>query len=145
MYHLRILFIACLAMAPITASADSNSPAGLWKAHNDKGVATGYIRIREDNGVFTGVIERGLESDKEDKYCNACKDERKNQKLVGMTIIKNLKEKDNAYIGDEILDPFSGNTYRVKVVLKEAGNSMEVKGFVGISLFGRTQIWRRIE
>lgn len=145
MLNLRILSIAPLFMTTLIAFADTSSPAGLWKAHNDKGVPTGYIRITENNGVFSGVIEKGLETDKEDKYCTACKDERKNQKLVGMTIIKNLIAKGNTYQGDEILDPFSGNTYRVKASLKDAGKNMEVRGFIGLSLFGRTQIWQRIE
>jgi uncharacterized protein (DUF2147 family) len=129
-----------------TAFADTRlTPAGLWKAHNDKGVPTGYIRVSEQNGIFTGVIEKGLESDKEDKYCTACKDERKDQKLVGMTMMKNVKAKGDTYQGDEILDPFSGNTYKVKLNLKDAGKTMEVRGFVGVSLFGRTQIWQRVE
>lgn len=91
------------------------------------------------------MIEKGLETDKEDKYCTACKDERKDQKLVGMTILKNVKAKGDAYAGEEILDPFSGSTYRVKMKLKEAGKKLEVRGFIGISLFGRTQIWERAD
>ncbi len=146
MFNLRTFCIACLVVISQIAYANSNlTPAGLWKAHNDKGVPTGYIRVTEQNGVFTGVIEKGLETDKEDKYCTSCKDERKNQKLVGMTMMKNVKAKGDTYQGDEILDPFSGNTYKVKLTLKEAGNTMEVRGFVGVSLFGRTQIWQRVE
>ena len=62
-----------------------------------------------------------------------------------MTMMKNVKAQDENYLGDEILDPFSGNTYRVKLKLKEAGNKLEVRGFVGLSLFGRTQVWERVE
>jgi uncharacterized protein (DUF2147 family) len=129
----------------VFAAASHDSPLGLWKTHDDQGKLTGYVRITEDKGVYTGVIEKGLETDKEDKYCTACKDARKDQKLVGMTMMKNVKAKGDAYEGTEILDPFSGNTYRVKLTLKEAGNIMEVRGFVGFSLFGRTQIWHRAE
>jgi uncharacterized protein (DUF2147 family) len=127
------------------AHANQQSPAGLWKAHDDKGKPTGYIRVTEEKGIYTGVIEKGLETDKEDKYCTACQDERKGQKLVGMTMLKNVKAKGEGYEGSEILDPFSGKTYRVKLTLKEAGQKMEVRGFVGLSLFGRTQIWERTE
>jgi uncharacterized protein (DUF2147 family) len=52
---------------------------------------------------------------------------------------------DNHYQGTEILDPFSGNTYRVKLKLKDLGETLEVRGYVGFSLFGRTQIWKRVE
>ncbi|WP_081620804.1 DUF2147 domain-containing protein [Methylophilus methylotrophus] len=138
----------CLSILFLSATSfvyASNTPEGLWKAHDDKGMPTGYIRVKGVDGVYTGVIEKGLETDREDKYCHACKDERKGQKLVGMTMMKNVKANGDAYEGDEILDPFSGNTYRVKLQLKNAGNVMEVRGFIGLSLFGRTQVWQRVE
>lgn len=124
----------------------ANELTGLWLTHDDDGKPKGYVRIIEDGGIYTGVIEKGLESDKEEKYCTACKDERKDQKLVGMTIIKGVVDKGNGgYQGTEILDPFSGNVYRVKLKLKEAGQKLEVRGYVGVSLFGRTQTWERAQ
>lgn len=60
-------------------------------------------------------------------------------------MMKNVKAVGDVYEGSEILDPFSGNTYRVKLTLKDAGKKMEVRGFVGLSLFGRTQVWDRAE
>jgi uncharacterized protein (DUF2147 family) len=56
-----------------------------------------------------------------------------------------VKAKGDVFEGTEILDPFSGNTYRVKLTLKEQGQKMDVRGFVGLSLFGRTQVWERVE
>jgi uncharacterized protein (DUF2147 family) len=141
----KIALLVWLATVDVALAETSLSPAGLWKAHDDSGKPTGYIRVKENNGVYTGVIEKGLETDKEDKYCHACKDERKGQKLVGMTMMKNVKAKGDAYEGTEILDPFSGNTYRVKLKLDEDGQKMQVRGYVGLSLFGRTQQWQRVE
>lgn len=142
MIRLIFVFLIGLIFSLHAAAADIT---GLWKTHDDEGEPTGYIKIIEENGIYSAVIEKGLESDKEEKYCTACKDERKGQKLVGMTIIKGVVAKGNgSYQGTEILDPFSGNTYRVKLKLKEAGQDLEVRGYVGISLFGRTQIWKRV-
>ena len=62
-----------------------------------------------------------------------------------MTVLKNVQKNGDTFEGEEILDPFSGNTYRVKLTLKDAGKKMEVRGFVGFSLFGRTQIWEHAE
>lgn len=139
-------FLVLLVMLGLIYPAFANeTPAGLWKTHDDKGKPTGYVRVQDDNGIFTGVIEKGLETDKEEKYCTDCKDERKGQRLVGMTMMKNVKAKGDTYEGSEILDPFSGNTYKVKLTLKDAGKKMEVRGFVGVSLFGRTQVWERVE
>lgn len=142
---LKLVLMGGFYLMTVSANGSQLSPAGLWKTHDDKGKPTGYVRMLEENGVYTGVIEKGLETDKEDKYCTACKDERKDQKLVGMTMMKNVKANGGSYEGTEILDPFSGNTYRVKLKLKDAGQKMEVRGFVGVSLFGRTQIWERAE
>ena len=142
--YVKPLIITAILAQSLFANA-STDPSGLWKTHDDKGKPTGYVRVQEDNGVYTGVIEKGLDTDKEEKYCTACKDERKGQRLIGMTMMKNVKSKGEGYEGTEILDPFSGNTYRVKLSLKETGKKMEVRGFVGFSLFGRTQMWERVE
>jgi len=76
---------------------------------------------------------------------DACEGDRKGQRLIGMTILKKVTAKGNgAYQGKEILDPFSGKTYRVKLKLKETNQVLEVRGFVGLSLFGRTQLWKRV-
>jgi uncharacterized protein (DUF2147 family) len=137
-------FSVVMILSSYAFAGNINTPSGLWKTFDDDGQHTGYVRINETNGVYTGVIEKGLLTDKE-KYCTACKDERKDQKLVGMVIIKNVIAKGELYEGSEILDPFSGNTYRVKLALKEAGKKLEVRGFIGISLLGRTQVWERAE
>ncbi len=142
--YIKPLLIAAIFAQSLFANA-STDPSGLWKTHDDKGKPTGYVRVLEENGVYMGVIEKGLDTDKEEKYCTACKDERKGQRMIGMTMMKNVKSKGDGYEGTEILDPFSGNTYRVKLSLKEAGKKMEVRGFVGFSLFGRTQVWERVE
>jgi len=138
-------FMLCIVMLSGGVYANEQSPVGLWKAHDDKGKPTGFIRVTEDGGVLNGKIERGLPEEKEARFCLACQDERKNQPLVGMIMMKGVKAKADYFEGDEILDPFSGNTYRVKLKLKEQGKKMEVRGFVGLSLFGRTQVWERVE
>jgi uncharacterized protein (DUF2147 family) len=132
-----------VVMSGYVFASANNTPVGLWKTHDDKGKPTGYVRMQEGNGIYTGVIEKGLENEKQEEFCTACKDERKNQKMIGMTVIKNVKAKGDAFEGSEILDPFSGNTYRVKLKLIDAGKKLEVRGFIGISLFGRTQVWER--
>jgi len=119
--------------------------AGLWQTHDDDGKPTGHVRITQAAGIYTGKIEKGLPSDTEEKYCDACEGDRKGQRLIGMTILKKVTAKGNgAYQGKEILDPFSGKTYRVKLKLKETNQVLEVRGFVGLSLFGRTQLWKRV-
>lgn len=142
---LRRLMYGLLAY-PLLVMADTPAtPVGLWQAFNDQGKPTGYIRILEQDGRLRGVVERGLPTDSEDKRCTACKDQRKNQRMLGMEILWNLHKESDEYQGGEILDPFSGNIYRAKLSLLENGTKMKVRGYVGLSLFGRTQIWLREE
>ena len=141
---LSFLFISTLALAA--------SPDGLWKSIDDKtGKPRSLIRISENNGVYSGVVEKGLmPTDTGEKVCDKCTDDRKDQKIIGMTIIKGIKEKDGSgpireYQGGEILDPDNGKIYKCKLKLNETGDKLEVRGFIGVSLFGRSQTWMREE
>lgn len=147
-----IIVVLLMLLTGAAYSLEPVSPEGLWKTFDDDGQISGYVRIVKDHDIYTGVIEKGVIeksvagkglASNQEEYCTACKDERKNQKLIGMTIIKNVTAHGESYDGDEILDPFSGNTYHVKLKLKGAGKQLEVRGFIGFSLFGRTQIWQR--
>jgi len=138
------LILAMLWMGPAQAGL-ADSPLGLWQSFDDAGKPTGYIRITEQAGVIKGVVERGLPTDTEDKLCTACKSERKNQRMIGMEILWNLHKDGDNYVGGEILDPFSGNIYSVKLSLLDGGAKLKVRGYLGVSLFGRTQIWKREE
>lgn len=127
------------------ALAEQNPVLGLWQSFDDQGKPTGYIRITEDAGVLKGVIERGLPNEDANRRCTECKGERKNQRMLGMDILWGLRKQGDEYTGGEILDPFSGNIYRAKLSLLENGTVLKVRGYVGVSLFGRTQIWKKAE
>jgi len=102
-----LLGIYLVTFSSLILANQTNSILGLWKAHNDAGKPTGFIRITQQADIYTGKIEKGLPSDKVDQYCDACKDERKGQKLIGMTILKGVQAKgENDYAGQEVLDPF---------------------------------------
>lgn len=139
---LSFLFISTIAVAA--------SPAGLWKSIDDKTAKPrSLIRISEDNGLYSGVVEKGLRADDTgDAVCDKCTDARKGQKIVGMTIIKGIKAKDgaeNEFTGGEILDPENGKVYKCKMKLSDDGSKLEVRGFIGFSLLGRSQTWTREE
>jgi uncharacterized protein (DUF2147 family) len=129
------------------AWADHGTAAGLWKTIDDTtGKPRSLIRISEHNGEFSAVVEKGLrETDTGEAVCDKCKDERKGKKIIGMTIAKGLKQHGHKYEGGEILDPENGKIYKCKMTLDETGNNLEVRGFIGISLLGRSQTWHRVE
>jgi uncharacterized protein (DUF2147 family) len=149
MKALKSLSIAVIlvSLSATVAMAAELTPVGLWKTIDDKtGKPRSLIRIVESNGEFSAIVEKGLkEGDTGESVCDKCKDERKGKKIIGMTIAKGLKKDGDQYQGGEILDPENGKVYRCKMKLKNEGNQLEVRGYIGISLLGRSQIWNRVE
>jgi len=147
----RTLAIACvLAGAAVSAFAQSTSPAGLWKTVDDNTKKEkSFVRIVETNGVFSGKVEKIIDPDApKDATCKDCSDDRKDKPVVGMTIIRNVKASadDKAvFEGGDILDPNNGKVYRVKLKLVEGGSKLDVRGYIGAPILGRTQTWTRVE
>ena len=126
------------------------TPAGLWKTIDDESKKEkSLIRITEAGGVFTGKLEKLLDpSTKPDAVCDLCTDDRKDKPVVGMTLIKNVKQSDSdkgRWDGGEILDPNNGKTYKVRLTPGEAGKTLAVRGYIGAPMLGRTQTWVRVE
>ena len=128
------------------AYADS-SPVGLWKTIDDAtGKPRSLIRISDKNGELIATVEKGLlPSDSPNDVCDQCTDARKNKPLIGMTIMDGMKPKGDAFEGGHILDPDNGKVYKCKIKLDSTGKQLEVRGFIGFSLLGRSQIWMREE
>lgn len=141
----RIVLILTLLFAPFSFAEDS--PVGLWKTIDDKtNKPRSLVRIVEENGEYKGIVEKGLrEGDNPERLCEKCDAPRKNQKIVGMTFMWGLKKAGNEYKGGEILDPENGKIYRCKMKLIDGSKKLDVRGFIGIALIGRTQTWLRQE
>lgn len=143
--------IAALALlAPLAAQIASaqNSPAGLWKTIDDKtGKVKSLVRIHESAGEFQGKIEklfRDADQDQNPK-CDKCEGSNKDQPLLGLTILFNIKKDGDEFNGGKILDPANGKLYSSKLKLVEGNKKLEVRGYIGMPMFGRTQTWIREE
>ena len=145
------LAVACLlAGAALSAAAQATSPAGLWRTIDDSTKKDkSLVRIVETNGVYSGKVEKIVDPDSpKDAVCKDCSDERKDKPVVGMTILRNVKASadDNAvFEGGDILDPNNGKVYRVKLKLIDNGSKLDVRGYIGTPMLGRTQTWVRAE
>jgi len=136
-----VLFLAMAALR--AASAQPSTPVGRWKTIDDKtGKPKAIVVIYMDHGRFFGRVEATLNPDAK-KICDLCKDERKNQPIVGMVILRGLAPHGEEYSGGDILDPDNGSVYRCKMRLQEGGRQLSVRGFIGFSLLGRSQVWTR--
>jgi uncharacterized protein (DUF2147 family) len=101
-----------------------------------------HVEIYEKNGKIYGKVSKLINP--ESTICGKCAGIKKDQPIVGMEILWNLKKDSNSkWDGGEILDPKSGKVYKCKIQLTDS-NTLNVRGFIGFSLLGRTQIWYRI-
>ena len=137
-----------LATASVLAMAQ-NTPVGLWKTIDDDGkTEKSTVRITSNGGVLSGKVEKIFDPAKADAKCEKCDDERKDKPIVGMTIIWEVKqdaEDPGLWDGGQILDPSKGSSYKVRLKPIEGGKKMEVRGYIGSPMFGRTQTWIRAE
>ncbi|WP_179190247.1 DUF2147 domain-containing protein [Hydrogenophaga sp. IBVHS1] len=136
-----------LSMASLSAFAQM-SPVGVWKTiDDDTKKEKSLVRITENNGVYSGKIEKFLDPDsKPDAVCDKCTDERKDKPILGMTILRNLKQSTGdktVYDGGDIVDPNNGKVYRSRLKPIEDGKKLEMRGYIGP--FYRTQVWLRVE
>ncbi|MBN1356791.1 DUF2147 domain-containing protein [bacterium] len=136
------LFISGTCAAGL-AGTDDPSPVGLWRTVDDKtGKDKSIVRIQEISGTLHGRVEKLFE--RPDRVCDQCPGPKKDQPIVGMEILWGMSLEEDAWSGGTILDPKNGKEYRCKMKLIENGSKLEVRGFVGFSLLGRTQTWTRI-
>ena len=141
--------VSTLALSLASWSAFAQmSPVGLWKTiDDDSKKEKSLVRIKETNGVYSGTIEKLLDpTSKQDAVCDKCTDERKDKPVLGMTILRNLKqsaEDKTVYDGGDIVDPNNGKVYRTRLKPVEDGKKLEMRGYIGP--FYRTQVWLRVE
>jgi uncharacterized protein (DUF2147 family) len=77
--------------------------------------------------------------------CTKCSGELKDKQILGMTMLTNLRQDGDEYTGGEILDAKNGQVYKSKVKVIEGGKKLSVRGYIGIPLIGRSQVWVREE
>ena len=125
------------------------TPVGLWKTISDKdGTPQSEVRIVDNGGVVSANLVKVYRSTfKGDEVCVECKDDRKDKPIIGLELMRGLKKTDgkDVWEGGTIVEPDSGTVYKAKVTPIEGGAKLEMRGFVGFSLLGRTQTWIRIQ
>jgi len=139
------LTLAAALMAS-AAWADNASPVGLWKNVDDtSGKPRALIRITEANGMLQGKVEKVFLAPNESPTCTKCEGALKNAPVVGLVILSGLKKDGAEFTGGQILDPDNGKTYSSKISLIDGGKKLNVRGYIGVSLLGRSQVWQRQE
>jgi len=138
-----ILIIIFLCYLSCFATSDTNPISGLWLSQNKDAI----IEIFSRNDLFFGKIvwlEEPLnEMGNPKKDIENPDPALRNRQIWGLEILQNFEQKKNKWKGGSIYDPESGKTYSCTMKLK--GNYLYIRGFIGISLLGRTEVWSRTE
>ena len=142
---LRIMIPLFAILAGLPAWAGP-AISGSWKVIDDhSGLATAIVDISEHNGQVEGRIARLIPApgDEPDPRCDLCSGERKGQRITGMLILWGISRQGTEFGDGKILDPEEGTVYRCRIHLSGDGRQLEVRGYVGLPLLGRSQTWLR--
>jgi uncharacterized protein (DUF2147 family) len=139
---------SCIALNTSLRAQGADLAVGIWKTIDDKtNQPASLIKIEEVNGSLEGTIIKTYPRPNETPLtsCNLCKDELKDKPIIGLKIMSGLKQdKPGSWSGGKILDPKEGEYYKVKLMTDD-GKKMDVRGYIGVPLLGRSQVWYKAE
>jgi uncharacterized protein (DUF2147 family) len=141
---IKKLFLLVLFSVPMIAFSQ-NAYVGMWKNLDDEdGKEKSHIKVYEENGELKAQVIKLLPNAKL-RVCEACKGNLKNKPIEGMFLMSGMKQqKDGTYSEGNILNPKNGKSYSCTISL-EGKDKMKVRGYLGLSLIGKTQYWYRLK
>ena len=141
----RLALFTGLLLGSAAVYAATDTPVGTWKTIDDAtGKPKSIVEITEQNGELQGKVLKVLQSDEgPNPICRKCDGERKDQPVEGMVIMWGVSRDGDEWDGGKILDPHNGKTYKVKRSMLEGGQKLDVHGYIGFALLGRSQVWER--
>ena len=147
-------FRSAFALALLVASTavvradDEPTAAGFWEAQDSDGNPTAWFLFTDKNNVYSARLVKGFKKPGEDKppqmICTKCPGKKKGAHIMGLTLFWGMKRDGLDYHDGSVLDPRDGSIYHAQMHLSDDGKELSVRGYIGLPIFGKTQVWRRL-
>jgi len=136
------LLVVLFLLTNHAVADETDNPAGRWTTINEETHAVeSVVLIELKNNELRGKIVALV--DQSNPLCTECEEGQKGQAILGMEILNGFKKNGSNWQGGQILDPSNGKKYNATIDVIDNGNKLKVRGYIGFSLFGRTQVWVR--
>ena len=150
MKFVALITVAVLSLSAAAWAAPAEPTAvGLWEQVDEKsGKPESWFSIAEKDGVYVGTIVKMFpkpgDPAPEAWRCTKCEGAEQNAPVLGLALIKGMKRKGLSYEDGTIMDPRDGTVYRALMNLSPDGKQLEVRGYLGFAMLGRSQNWNRL-
>lgn len=141
-------FFACFILfCGQSVWADGGGVVGRWKTIDDKtGNPKSIVEIFQDGNTFKARVAELISPKEPNPLCKECPGDKKGKPVLGIEMMWDMKETKpgEEWADGHIMDPENGKVYKCRLRIRENGEKLDVRGYIGFSLLGRTQTWLRV-